>query len=67
MLDLQRDHFGAEVRGDQRVEMPALELRVAGDAAVDDPPVERGDDLHRPDQFSATSSIDGRLVHAGPC
>ena len=44
-LNLQRDDFGAERPRGDRVEVAALEIRVAGDAAVRHAPVDRGDDL----------------------
>ena len=45
---LQRDHVGAVDPGSLRIEVTALELPVAGDALVHDPPVERRHDLDGP-------------------
>ena len=65
-LDLQRDDLGAErARGD-RVEVAALELRIAGDAAVGHAPIDRGDDLDpaRP-VLRGDHPLDRRLVMVG--
>ena len=47
-LDLQRDHLGPERPRRDRIEVPALELLIAGDATVGHAPVERADDLDPP-------------------
>jgi hypothetical protein len=65
-LDLERDDVGAERLRRDRVEVAALELRIADNAAVCHPTVDRRDDLDPAGPVLwRDHPLDGRLVMVG--